>query len=1356
LKPSRATIPYAVPRVKLISSVTGKELGRGEINAQYWRRQVREPVRFHNAMQTLEQSGQRVFLEVGPGSILVGLGRQCLEAQEESGKPERLWAVSARKSRGEWEQILESLGRLYERGAEVDWEGFDQGYGRRRVALPTYPFQRQRYWIENAGRRPARYTAQTGAQDDLANALESGRVPDDWFYELVWEPKPQQPTPQLSGDPRNEAQLPVVFHGRTPAVSTRPARWLIASDSKSVAAKLAERLAETGRTADIANSPQDTIHQLKKNSYECVLHISTLESSESEILDPERAAGQTSLVSSVLATIQVMISEQSKAKLWLVTSGAQPVLVGQAVLNLTQAQVWGLGRTFALEHPGSWGGLIDLDPGAGRAESVSDLVSTILRGDAEDQSAFRNGKRYVARLSRRAPLPAAETLHFLPQKNYVITGGLGGLGLRVAGWMVEHGARQLVLLGRRAPLAEAQKAIDDLTSRGARVEVRSVDVASKASIRSTFQEIIAAMGSIDGIMHAAGFIDDGLLEHQTWERMRKVLAPKVVGAWNLHEATAGMKLDFFILFSSISALTGKAGTSAYAAANAFLDALAHYRKSLGLPALSIDWGAWEGEGMGKKIGGGTGRRAGITMMPSRLALAALGSALSIQDPQIAIGALDWRALKPTFEGAAKRPLLEHLVTESTDSDFSRPAGPVAAGRKPLAELTSASPEGRKTELVKYLVSAVAPILAIEAAGIDPSRPLTDFGVDSLMALEFKNRLNTDLGVSIPTVRFLEGISLQETAVQILADRSFLSIPKTAQEQLTSSSKAVPSATGVPLGDVFRIAPAQRQAWLAKHLVAALAPILGVEPTSIDASRSLSDFGLDSLMALEFKNCIASEVGVTIPTVRFLEGPNLQEVALQIAAELPASSLAESGLSTPVTMLEFPLSCAQQQAYFGHKLTPDSAAFNLGFTAKASPHLDWPAFERSVAKLLKRHPAMRAVIVETDDGPMQRILPADTPLAHLIDATAMDENEVKELVIRDFRQNFELDQPLFRANVFRLAGCDVIYFKVDHIIFDHWSVQLCVEDLKKLYTAERNGIEADLQPIKAEYQDYVEWEAAISRNNDLWRYWQEQLDGELPVLRIPCPRQRPAALLARGEAIPLSIPPSLSARMKEVARPLKATSYTFMLAAFQVLLYRFSKQSDIVVGTSVTGREDARWTNTIGFFINVLPLRARLSGSPTFAEHLLHTRDTVLGALKHQEFPFSEMIKRLRLLPNLERVPVFQAFFNFVTNQAGDFGRVFMGAPGGAVQLGSSTLVPWLKLPVKEGRIEVGLQLGEANGEVGGYLNYNSDVLDRSTAEAMAAAYCEILEAVVHDPHISIEDLAREAEEVGAEREEIAL
>ena len=177
---------------------------------------------------------------------------------------------------------------------------------------------------------------------------------------------------------------------------------------------------------------------------------------------------------------------------------------------------------------------------------------------------------------------------------------------------------------------------------------------------------------------------------------------------------------------------------------------------------------------------------------------------------------------------------------------------------------------------------------------------------------------------------------------------------------------------------------------------------------------------------------------------------------------------------------------------------------------------------------------------------------------------------------------------------------------------------------------------------------------------LWEYWKHKLDGELPILRLPSSGQRPAALMARGRAFPLAFDPALWRHAQRIARDCRATGYSFLLAAFEVLLYRYTGQHDIVVGTSAYGREDPRWENMIGLFINLLPLRADLSGSPTFIEYLSRVRDTVLGALDRQAFPFSMLVAKLRPPRSLERIPIFQSFFNFLTDRSGTLGVLFEG------------------------------------------------------------------------------------------------
>jgi len=1336
-------IEYAAPKVKLISSVTGKEVGRGEISGNYWRKQVREPVRFQKAMETLRELGQQVYVEVGAGTTLVGLGKQCQESgsgrEKGSGKGEQLWAVTLRKGRGEWEQVLESLGRLYERGAEIDWEGFDRGYGRRRVALPTYPFQRQRYWVENTLRRPGQLAARANEETKIA----TDGVPDDWYYELIWEAKPQRPA-------RAPAQ----------AISSKPVRWLIVPDSRGVAKELAGKLQEAGGIADVAD-PHDSVTKfLRTGPYDCLLHLSSLDSPGTDIRNGEdRPAGRSGLVSSVLETIQAMLSEESRARLWLITSGAQPVAAARSALNAAQAQVWGLGRTFALEHPGSWGGLLDLDPATGSGESASEVFSAISVRDAEDQLAFRNGQRYVARLARRSA-PSFVKPHFLAEKCYVITGGLGALGLEAASWLVEHGARKLVLLGRRTPSMEAQKAIDDLKRQGARVEVLSADVASKTSLNAVFQEIIRNMGSINGVIHAAGFLDDGLLERQTSERMEKVLAPKVAGAWNLHELTAGMQLDFFVLFSSMASLTGSAGTSAYSAGNAYMDALAHYRKALALPALSVDWGAWEGQGMGKRIGSGTGRRAGITMMHPRQALAALGSALSIPDPQIAIGAMDWIVLGPVYEGPAKRPLLEHLSTESGKINLPRHAVVEAAG-KSLRHLSSASPEERKSELVRYLLAAVAPILAIELSSIDPYRPLTDFGLDSLMALEFKNRIGNDFGVSIPSVRLLQGPSLYEIASLIASE---LPLATTHEAQRIPAQQNADGAGKTPLNEL-RITPVKkRRDWLIRYLIEALAPILGVAASSLSAQPPITDFGLDSLMALEFKNRIGADFGVSIPSVRLLQGPSLDEIASQIATEIPADaadvSLAE--ISDTADVIEYPLSFIQQQSLFGHKLLPDTSGFCLSLTMKASPCLDWTAFERAVKKVTERHVALRTGFIEPDDAPpVQRILSPEIPHAFLIDASAWSDAELSHKISIEFQRPCDLERSVFQVFVFRRPEADAIYIKVDHLVFDMWSARILFEDLRKFYAAELKGTEIEMQKPQAEFREFVEWEAKMVEGPEgkrHWDYWNRKLGGDLPVLRLPCSRPRPKVVIDGGEIVPFKLDSSILVRVREAARRHKTTPYSFMLSVFLVMLYQYSGQDDLVVGTSSSGRENPRWADTIGYFINLLPLRTDLSGSPTFQECLARAHETVMGALEHQDFPFALILNRLRLHRNLQHSPVFQAFFNFLSDRSRGLGLLFKGVPGSTVEFAGSTLEPWVIKPLLgSGGFDLYMEITEADGQiVRSDFAYNTNVLDRTTAESMAAAYGKILEAAVRDHNIPIEKLGHEAEQLGSEREEIAI
>jgi NAD(P)-dependent dehydrogenase (short-subunit alcohol dehydrogenase family)/SAM-dependent methyltransferase len=324
-----------------------------------------------------------------------------------------------------------------------------------------------------------------------------------------------------------------------------------------------------------------------------------------DVIDTALSLGCRSTLHLTQALYDVCLDPPS---LWLVTRGAQAVQPKCSVPAAAQSALWGMGKVIGLEHPELNCTRIDLDPDMnddviGTAEQLLGEISR--RESGENQIAFRGAKRYVARILPLRSTPVEKQRSSLPpgvafssNASYLITGGLGGLGLLVAGWMVERGARRLILTGRSRPGPEALCRLKELEQAGARVTVTQTDVSDADQVDKLLKEIGQALPPLRGIFHAAGVLDDSILINLNWERFLRVLDPKVKGAWNLHTATVSrnIALDYFVLFSSAASMVGNAGQSNHAAANGFLDGLACHRRARGLAGLSINWGAWYGTG----------------------------------------------------------------------------------------------------------------------------------------------------------------------------------------------------------------------------------------------------------------------------------------------------------------------------------------------------------------------------------------------------------------------------------------------------------------------------------------------------------------------------------------------------------------------------------------------------------------------------------------------------------------------------------------------------------------------------------------------------------------------------------------
>jgi len=482
-----------------------------------------------------------------------------------------------------------------------------------------------------------------------------------------------------------------------------------------------------------------------------------------EPIDRDVVTAQQAVLGPVLALAQAAARLDEPPRLTVVTAGALP---GVGPVRPAQATLPGFVRTLAGELPDAHPRLVDIDPVTDSATDPAILANELAHG-RETEVALRGGRRLVPALSRRlaAPAPAAS---LDPDAGYLVTGAFGGLGLEVARWLADHGARTLVLAGRSEPSPGSAAAVEGLRTAGVSVLVRRCDVGDRAQV----EELLAvAPVPLKGIVHAAGALADAGLARQSWEGIETVLRAKLHGAWHLHELTGGMALDHFVLFSSAAGLLGPAGQANHAAANSFLDGLAIYRRQQGLPAVSIDWGAWAEIGAVPKAGVEAHvERTGLIHMPPDEAMKAFGWAMAAAPEQVAVLDADWAAYRRRFPLGGVPALLAGL------GRAVRPAGsaPVKA-TEPAAETLrsqlAAAPAGRRMDLLCDAIreQAARVMRHPDPAAIDDQRALRDLGLDSLMSVELRNALVAKLDRKLPATLLFDHPSVAALAAFVAAE-----------------------------------------------------------------------------------------------------------------------------------------------------------------------------------------------------------------------------------------------------------------------------------------------------------------------------------------------------------------------------------------------------------------------------------------------------------------------------------------------------------------------------------------------------------------------------------------------------------
>nr|AYW76477.1 MjmC [Streptomyces sp.] len=759
-------ISYEAPQIPFVSNVTG-EPATAELvcSPEYWVRHVREPVRFADAVTVMSAAGTSAFLEVGPDGVLSAMAQETL-----GDRPTAPALVPAlRKDRTEEEALTEAVARLHIAGARLDWAAFFAGSGARRVDLPTYAFQHERYWPETA---EAAVAAPGGAADpvdaefwaaveredlgalaadldvdlDVAGAALESLVPalsswrrqrrersvvDGWRHRVIWKPLTGVPEGVLSG-----TWLAVVPEG----LAEDP--WVCSVIAALGAGAVRLEVGDTDRTALVARLREVVADAGAPEGVVSLLAL--LESATAE--RPAVPAG----VALTTSLLQALGDAGVDAPVWAVTRGAVSVGRSERVTSAVQAAVWGLGRVAALEYPQRWGGLVDL-PETVDGRVASRFAAVLAGFEGEDQIAVRRSGVFGRRLVAASAGTGAGAWE--PSGTVLVTGGTGVLGGHVARWLARSGAEHLVLASRSGESAPgADELRSELVALGARVSVVACDVADRDEMAAVLTAIPDDC-PLTGVVHTAGVLDDGVLEGLTPERFEAVFRSKVRSALVLDELTRDVDLAVFALFSSAAGALGNPGQGNYAAANAVLDALAERRRAQGLPATSVAWGAWAGGGMaGDGRGDALTRRTGTSALEPEMAISALSRAVVGQDAVVVIADIQRPEFLRVFAGVRPSPVLSDLpgyreLAEAGTAGSRETAQTASALVERLSPLAAADRLAAVLALVRGEVAAVLRYSGV--AAIEPDRAFKDLGFDSLTAIELRNQLATVTGLSLP-------------------------------------------------------------------------------------------------------------------------------------------------------------------------------------------------------------------------------------------------------------------------------------------------------------------------------------------------------------------------------------------------------------------------------------------------------------------------------------------------------------------------------------------------------------------------------------------------------------------------------
>ncbi|MDT5082958.1 MAG: hypothetical protein QOJ61_1, partial [Mycobacterium sp.] len=552
-----------------------------------------------------------------------------------------------------------------------------------------------------------------------------------------------------------------------------------------------------------------------------------------------------------------------------------------------------------------------------------------------------------------------------------------------------------------------------------------------------------------------------------------------------------------------------------------------------------------------------------------------------------------------------------------------------------------------------------------------------------------------------------------------------------------------------LDDAVRRADTQqRQRLLESYLRDQVAGKFGMTPSSLDIEVPINHLEIDSLIAVELRTQIERDLGIAVPVVRLLDGSSIAGLADWLGDRLsgddpvgPDPTVTADSNATlarlpedPADRRAYPLSYGQQSLWFLYQLAPGSPAYTISYAGRMSGDLDVTALERAAQAVVDRHAILRTTYAVHDGQPVQLVHP-EWPVH--IDRHDVHPDELHNWIRREANRPFDLQAgPVFRLTLLQPTPDElVLVLAVHHIAVDFWSIDVILDELRQLYDAEHGAEPPSICPER--YVDYADRQALMlagAEGDRLWGYWRDQLGGELPPnLRLPVDRPRAAVQTYRGAVHRFTLDSRLATGLREVGRRARVTPYMTLFAAYATLLYRYSGQDDLRIGSPFGCRDQAGLDSLVGYVANPVVLRPDLQGDPTFTSLLGRVKETVLGALAHQDYPFALLVERLRPARDLSHTPLFQV--SFAWEQA----RRFQGSKGGSTGRAALDL---MTIHIGQGGapMDLMMQVGDTDGQFICQFQYNTDLFDDATIERMAGHFETLLDGIVADPGRRLSEL----------------